>query len=139
MSGQRGRDVLIKLSDGETPEGFVTVAGIRSTEFELSAASIDGTAADSPEGWRELVPDAGLKQARVNGRGVFKDATSDERMRSLFFTGVLTTWQLTVPGLGTLTGPLHIKSLKWGGSHDGEATFAIELESAGALSFEADA
>ena len=30
MSGQMGRDVLIKISDGGMPETFVTLAGIRS-------------------------------------------------------------------------------------------------------------
>jgi TP901-1 family phage major tail protein len=100
MAGQRGRDVLIKVSDGNIPEAFETLAGIRSTEFDLNAASVDGTAADSPEGWRELVAGAGVKTARVRGRGVFKDASSDDRMRDIFFADDIVRWQLIVPGMG---------------------------------------
>ena len=137
MSGQRGRDVLIKISDGAVPESFVTLAGIRSSDIELNAQSVDGTAADSSEGWQELIAGAGVKSARVRGSGVFKDAASDLRMRDVFFNGEISDWQLIIPGLGQLTGPLHIRELKWGGAYDGEASFSIALESAGELVFEA--
>lgn len=137
MAGQKGRDVLIKISDGGDPEGFVTLAGIRTSEIELNAGSVDGTAMDSLEGWRELVPGAGVKSARVKGRGVFKDAASDARMRTVFFAGEISRWQLAVPGLGSLTGPLQISELRWAGNHDGEATFSVDLESAGQLIFAA--
>lgn len=137
MAGQKGRDVLIKISDGGAPEAFVTLAGMRASEIELNATSVDGTAADSVDGWRELVPGAGVKSAKVSGRGVFKDAASDAQMRQVFFAGEISRWQLLVPGLGKLTGPLHIKELKWGGTYDGEASFSVSLESAGELSFSA--
>lgn len=137
MAGQRGRDVLIKIADGGVPESFITLAGIRSSEIELNARPVDGTAADSSGGWRELIAGAGVKTARVRGRGVFKDAASDAQMRAVFFSGSIERWQLTVPGMGVLEGPLQISELSWGGEHDGEATFAVELQSAGELTFQA--
>lgn len=136
MAGQRGRDILIKVSDGNIPEAFETLAGIRSTEIDLNAASVDGTAADSQDGWRELIAGAGVKSARVRGRGVFKDAASDDRMRDIFFSGDLMRWQLIIPGMGAVTGPFQIREIKWNGAYDGEAGFSIDLESAGALAFE---
>ena len=135
MAGQRGRDVLIKLSDGGTPERFTTLAGIRTTEIDLNAQSVDATAADSPNGWRELIAGAGVKSASVSGRGVFKDSASDVQMRQLFFAGQIARWQLIIPGLGTITGPLQIKDLKWSGTHDSEMGFSVALESAGELTF----
>ena len=137
MAGQRGRDILIKVSDGNIPEAFETLAGIRSTEIDLNAASVDGTAADSQDGWRELIAGAGVQSARVRGRGVFKDAASDDRMRDIFFSGDLTRWQLIIPGMGAVTGPFQIREIKWNGAYDGEAGFSIDLESAGALAVEA--
>ncbi|MEM9226079.1 MAG: phage major tail protein, TP901-1 family [Pseudomonadota bacterium] len=137
MAGQKGRDVLIKVSDGGVPESFTTLAGIRTSEIELNATLVDGTSAESEDGWRELVAGAGIKTARVRGRGVFKDAASDEQMRAVFFASQIVRWQLIVPGLGALTGPMHISELRWSGEYDGEATFSVELQSAGALTFEA--
>ena len=135
MAGQRGRDVLIKISDGADPEGFVTLAGIRTSQLDLNQQPVDATSADSPFGWRELLAGAGLKTMRVRGQGLFKDAASDERMRSVFFAGTIARWQLIVPGLGSFTGPFQIAQMHWGGTHDGEATFSVDLQSAGELVF----
>ncbi|MEO0982693.1 MAG: phage major tail protein, TP901-1 family [Pseudomonadota bacterium] len=137
MAGQKGRDVLLRISDGGSPAAYETVAGIRTKSIELASAVVDGTSADSPEAWRELIAGAGTKTARVRGAGVFKDAASDARMRAVFFAGEAAEWRLVVPDFGTLAGPFQITDLAWGGDHDGEATFSLTLQSAGALSFEA--
>lgn len=137
MSGQRGRDLLLKISDGEG--AFVTVAGVRASRIELNAGMVDATGMDSPDAWRELIAGAGTKTARVSGRGVFRDAASDERMRAVFFAGEAPDWQLVLPHFGILEGAFQITQLSWSGTHEGEAEFSVTLESAGVLSFEAAA
>jgi TP901-1 family phage major tail protein len=137
MAGQKGRDVLLKIDDGAS--GFVTLAGIRASRIALSAGAVDGTALDSPEAWRELVAGAGVKAAKVTGRGVFKDAASDARMRAVFFAGETPEWRLVVPGFGVMVGAFLITELTWSGDYDGEAAFSVALESAGQVTFEAAA
>ena len=137
MAGQRGRDVLIMISDGGAPEAFVSVAGIRARTISLSAGLIDGTTAQSPQAWRELIAGAGTKRAEVAGSGVFKDAASDARIRQAYFSGEAARLRLVVPDFGVLAGPFVISELSYAGDHDGEATFAIRLMSAGIVSFEA--
>ncbi len=131
MAGQKGRDVLIQIADGVG--GFETLAGIRTSEFTLASARVDATSADSPGAWQELLAGAGAKSARVSGAGVFKDAASDARMRTVFLAGEITTWRLVVPGVGTVEGPFQLLTLAWGARHDGEVTLSVTLESAGAL------
>ena len=97
MSGQRGRDVLIKIGDGGQPESFVTLAGIRSSEMDLNQKAVDATSMESPDGWRELLAGAGVKSMRVRGRGLFKDSASDARMRAVFLAGELARYQLVIP------------------------------------------
>ena len=136
MGAQNGKDLLVKVDltgDGQ----FETMAGLRATRVSFNAESVDVTTLESQGGWRELLAGAGLRWVRVRGRGLFKDAASDERMRAVFMGGELCRFRLTVPGLGELTGPFQISQLGWGGTHDGEATFSIDLQSAGAISFEA--
>ena len=135
MAGQRGRDILLKISDGAG--AYVTLAGIRASRIQLSAALVDATSADSPEAWRELLAGAGAKTAKVIGRGVFKDAASDARMRAVFFAGEAPDWQFILPDFGTLAGAFQVSELSWSGAHDGEAEFSVTLESAGLVSFEA--
>ncbi|MEM5517885.1 phage major tail protein, TP901-1 family [Henriciella sp. AS95] len=139
MAGQRGRDVLIKLSDGQVPEAFDTLAGIRTSEFDLNQQPVDATSADSPQGWRELLAGAGVKSMRIRGRGLFKDSESDARMQAIFFAGDIQRWELVVPGLGRFIGAFQIAQLSYAGTHDGEATFSVELQSAGEVSFGASA
>lgn len=133
MAGQRGRDVLIKIDAGGGV--FVTVAGIRTTRFQLSQTRVEGTSAESEQAWRELLPGAGIKSVRVSGSGVFKDGESDALLRTAFFEGSAPVLQLVVPDFGTLTGRFLVAELVWGGAHDGEATFSVTLESAGSTVF----
>jgi TP901-1 family phage major tail protein len=136
MPALKGQDLLLKMSDGQVPEGFVTLAGLRSREIVMNARPVDATSADSPEGWRELLGGSGLRTARIEGRGIVRDAASDARIRTVFFAGHPVRWQIVVPGQGRLTGPMQITALSWSGQHDGVASFAITLESAGPLAFE---
>lgn len=137
MAGQRGRDVLISIGDGDEPESFFSVAGIRATTISLSAGLIEATTAQSAQAWREVIAGAGVKRAEVAGSGAFKDAMSDALMRAAFFAGDASNFELTIPGFGVLNGPFVIVELTYGGEHDGEATFSVRLASAGAVSFAA--
>ncbi len=137
MAIQRGKDLLLKLD--QTGSGdFVTVAGLRSRRLDFSADTVDVTTADSPERWRELLAGAGVRRARVAGSGVFRDQASDAAVRSVFFDGALRAWRIVLPDFGTVEGPFQIASLEFAGDHDGELTFEMSLESAGALAFTAE-
>ncbi len=132
MAVQKGRDMLLKLSDGGT--GFVTIAGLRARTVSLNARTVDITDSAS-NGWRELLEGAGIRSLSVTGSGVFRDAASDARMREVFFTQAQCQWQIIIPDFGTLNGPFLIAALEYAGAHDGEATFAITLASAGEVTF----
>src|SRR3989337_275362 len=99
MAAQAGKDLLIKI-DMNGQGSFQTVAGLRATRIALHAESVDVTPLDSPGGWRELLAGAGLRSAALSGNGVFKDAASDARMRSLFFSGEHPRCQVVIPDFG---------------------------------------
>jgi TP901-1 family phage major tail protein len=42
-----------------------------------------------------------------------------------------------LPDFGTLEGPFLVSALEYAGDHEGEATFAISLASAGEIGFSA--
>ncbi|OYW81441.1 MAG: phage major tail protein, TP901-1 family [Asticcacaulis sp. 32-58-5] len=132
MALQKGRDMLLKIADGAA---FITVAGLRSRTISLNARTVDVTDSESAGGWRELLAGAGVKALSVSGSGVFRDAASDALMREAFFAQTQKTWQLIVPDFGRFEGSFLIASLDYAGDHDGEATFAMTLASAGEISF----
>ncbi len=78
-----------------------------------------------------------MQRAALSGSGIFKDAASDAQIRTRFFDAAIVDWQFVIPDFGTVEGPFQITALDYSGNHDGEVTFEIALESAGALSFTA--
>ena len=137
MSAQRGKDLLVKIGDGGSPETFTTVAGLRATTLSFNAQTVDVTNADSVDQWRELLAGAGVKSASFSGSGVFKDAASDESLRASFFNQTTPNFQIVIPGFGTISGAFQIASLQYEGPYDGEVKISLSLQSAGALTFAA--
>lgn len=135
MAVQSGKDLLVKV-DLNNNSQFQTVAGLRATRISFNASTVDVTSFESG-GWRELLAGAGIKTAAISGSGVFRDASTDARMRQIFFDGEMPNWQVIVPGFGTIQGFFQITSLEYSGNYDGEATYEISLASAGTLTFTA--
>lgn len=134
MAAQKGKDLLLKLDDGNG--SFVTVAGLRARQIAFNAETIDITDSESSGRWRELLSGAGLRRSSISGSGIFKDAASDALVRAQLFSGETADWQIVIPDFGSLSGPFQITSLEYSGQHNSEITFEISLESAGAISFE---
>jgi TP901-1 family phage major tail protein len=134
MAAQKGRDLLLKV-DATGTSNFQTVAGLRLSTLAFNAETVDATSQESVGAWRELLAGAGLKSASLRGQGIFKDAASDASVRTLFFNGGIVNWQAIIPDFGTVQGAFQITALEYAGRHDGEVTFELALESAGALSF----
>lgn len=136
MSAQNGKDLLIKVDlsgDGQ----FQSLAGLRATRISFNAETIDVTTLESQGGWRELLGGAGVRSASLSGSGVFKDHSTDERTRQIFFEGSTPNFQVLIPDFGIIEGAFQITSLEYAGSFNGEATYELSLASAGALDFTA--
>jgi len=136
MAAQNGKDLLIKLDltgDGQ----FQTIAGLRATRISFNAEQVDVTSLESQGGWRELLAGAGVKSAGISGSGVFKDDSTDERARQIFFDGETPEFQVIIPDFGVVEGPFQVTSIEYAGSHNGEATYELSMASAGVLSFTA--
>ena len=137
MAAQRGKDILLKIGDGASPETFTTVAGLRARTISLNAKTVDATASDSAGRWRELLGGAGVKSASVSGAGIFRDGASDALIREAFFGQEARSWRLVVPDFGALEGPFLVAALEYAGEHEGEATYALTRASAGEVTFAA--
>ena len=134
MAAQNGRDLLIKMD--MTGDGlFETIAGLRASRISFNAETVDVTSIESEGRWRELLGGAGVRSATISGSGVFRDGTTDERARQVFFDGEVPEFQVVIPDFGTVQGPFQITSLEYSGSYNGEATYEVSMASAGVLSF----
>jgi len=137
MAAQKGLDLLLKINT--TSKTYVTVGGLRSTSITMNEESVDATNKDSA-GQRTLLAGGGVQSVSVSGSGVFTDSTSEVLMRTTFAgqsggSAVFKNFQVIVPDLGTFTGSFQITSLEYAGEYNGEATYSVSLESAGAITF----
>ena len=134
MAAQKGKDLLLRL-DAAGSGTFETVAGLRTRRIAFNAETVDVTDAESAGRWRELLGGAGVQRAAMSGVGVFKDAGSDASVRQIFFDGRIAAFQAVIPDFGRVTGPFQVTALEYAGEHNGEVSFELTLESAGALAF----
>lgn len=135
MTAQKGKDLLVKISDGAG--GFTTVAGLRTRRLAFNAETVDITSAESANRWRELLAGAGVRRASISGRGLFIDAATDASMRQSFFDGSVLSYQIVIPAFGTVQGLFQLTNLEFAGEHNGEVTYDVALESAGEVTFTA--
>ena len=135
MSAQAGRDILLKIKN--EAGDFITAAGLRTKSLRFNARTVDVTDSGSVQAWRELLPGAGVKSAEVIGAGVFRDKPSDARVREMFFSQAAETCQFILPDFGIIEGTFLIAGLTYAGTYQGEASFEMNLVSAGVLTFKA--
>jgi TP901-1 family phage major tail protein len=134
MAAQSGSDFLLKMGDGGGPEAFTVVGGFRSNSFNINNETIDITNKGSA-GVRELMPGQGIQSFSASGSGVFVDDVQFGLTHTAVQNKTADNWQVEIPDFGTWEGPFMITSLEVGGEHNGEMTYSISLESAGALTF----
>jgi TP901-1 family phage major tail protein len=140
MAAQKGLGLLLKIDTASSGSAnYVTVGGLRSTSITLNEESVDVTNKDSA-GQRTLLAGGGVQSVSISGSGVFTDSTTEVLMRTTFAaqsggSAVFKSFQIIVPDLGTFSGSFQITSLEYAGEYNGEATYSVSLESAGAITF----
>ena len=134
MAVQKGSALLVKIGNAGSPEAFTTVAGLRDTSISMNAETIDVTNKDSTK-VRTLLADAGIQSFSISGSGVFTDSASEASSRTAFAASTFSNFQLLVPDFGTFTGAFQVTTIEYAGSYNGEVTYSMSFESAGAITF----
>lgn len=135
MARQRGEAFLLQL-DSTGAGAFVTVAGLRSTGLAARTRAVDVTAKDSG-GFRQLLAGAGIQSFTLSGAGVFDSGAAHDAVQSLFLGRALRDWRIIRGDGSNYTAPCLVTALDLNGNHDGEESFSITLESAGAVAYAA--
>jgi TP901-1 family phage major tail protein len=136
MAAQKGSEFLLKIGDGAGPEVFTAIGGFRSNSFKINNETVDITNKDSA-GVRTLMAGGGITSFSASGSGVFMDDTAFATAEAAARGNTQDNWQIIVPDYGTYTGAFNLTGLEYAGEHNGEATYTINLESAGTISFAA--
>lgn len=132
MAAQRGLDFLLKISDGQSPDTFTTVAGMQTTALEINNELVDITNKDDTR-HRSLLEAAGVQSMSISAAGVFKDTVVEADLRLHATNATLFSAQLVFPDLGTFEGEWLITQLRYTGDHNTAMQYDVTLESSGRI------
>jgi len=132
MSAEKGSAFLLKVGDGGTPPVFATVAGMRTTQLSVNGEAVNVTSKDSG-GWRELLSGGGIRSVSVAGSGIFTGSAAETRIKANALAGLIDDYELSFESGERLRGRFLLTRLDYAGDHNGERSYALNLESSGAV------
>lgn len=130
MTAQKGSAFLLKISDGEAPPAYQTVAGLRTTQMTIAGDTVVITNKASG-GWRELLSGAGVRSVAVAAAGIFLGSAAETRVRANAMAGTLDDYELSFEDGEKLRGRFLIQRLDYSGDFNGERNYSLQLESSG--------
>lgn len=131
MPSHKGRDLLLKIGDGEEEENFATIGAARTAAMTLNNQSADATTmADG--GVQVLNAAAGLQSLGIRLEGIFKDSAAEEALRAVAFDRNVRHFLLQFPNGDSYMAPFIVESYARSGSHDGLEGFSVSLSRSGA-------
>ena len=132
MAAERGSAFLLKIGDGATPPGFVTVAGLKTTQLSINGDAVAITNKGSG-GWRELLSGAGVRSVSVAASGIFTGSSAETQVRGLALNGALQDYELSFESGDRMQGQFLVTRLEYAGDFNGERNYTLALESSGAV------
>lgn len=129
MAKQAGKNLLIKIGDGLSPETFTTIAGQRTTSFSINNDQIDVTDKDDSS-WRKLL-EGGVRSCSLSSSGLLQDEVAHTVLVTAAANGTIANYQLIFANGLTITGPFQVASVEVSGEYTGAQQYSITLESAG--------
>ena len=136
MTATLGRLLALQL-DTTGAGAYQTIASLRTKSLKIANEAVDVTDADSPNQWRELLANAGVKSMEISFAGLFDDGVYINQVNTLALAGTIRNWRITHPSLGTYTGLMQISGFELAGEYNGALEFTATLESAGEVIFTA--
>ena len=133
MTAQKGSAFLLKIADAANPAGYETVAGLRTTQMSINGDSVVVTHKESG-GWRELLSGAGTRSVSVSASGIFLGSDAEAAVRAHALSGTLDDYELSFEDGTRMRGRFLVQRLDYSGDFNGERTYAVQLESSGAVS-----
>ncbi len=132
MAAEKGSAFLLKVGNGANPPVFATVAGMRTTQMSVNGEAVNVTSKDSGA-WRELLSGAGVRSVSVAASGIFTGSAAEVRVKGNALAGLVDDYELSFESGERMRGRFLVTRLDYAGDYNGERTYALSLESSGAV------
>jgi TP901-1 family phage major tail protein len=138
---QVGRLLLIQLGDGNSPETFSNLCGLKTRSFDLTTASVDTTipSCTNPGDVVQKTGRPGQASRSFTGSGAYVAGANMSAFMTHVIGATVFNANVIVPGLGTFTGSFFVSSFTVSGDVDPNMEFNATFEAAAPLAFTAEA
>lgn len=135
-----GRNLLIQIGDGNSPEVFTNLCGLKTRSFDISTASVDTTipSCTNPGGPVQKTSRPGQLSRTFTGSGAFVAGANMTLFMQHVIGGTVFNATVIVPGLGSFVGPYFVSSSTLSGDVDPNMEFNATFEAADVLAFTAE-
>lgn len=136
MPAEKGRNILIQISNGLSPPTFTSVGGLQSRTITVNNEIVDITNDDTaPQ--RELLTGAGLKTLTFSGSGVFKDDEAIRRIENLAHNPDSNEeeFRFVFENGDYIQGVFHLSTLEFTGEYNGARMYSMTFENASPWTF----
>lgn len=127
-----GDGCLVQVGLAEAGAEQLLVEGCRLTGFRVSQDEVDVTTSAS-EGWRTLLPSAGLRAIQVDLAGIYLGSSGELLLRRAALTGELIQGSVSVDDNTIVSAPFLVRRLSVASHVNDEATYEVVLQSAGTV------
>lgn len=136
MPSQNGRNLLLKIGDGATPETFTTIGAARTVEMDVTNPHMDVTSlADG--GMATLQADGGVQALEITLAGLFKDSAAEASLHAAALGRTVNDYQLVFPNGAVYAAAFAVTAYKRSGSYNALEDFTVTLTRSGAGVFTA--
>lgn len=135
MAAEKGRAFVLGIGDGDSPEAYTIIGGMRTTALAINNELVDVTNKASG-GWREILGGAGVRSIAITGAGVFTGSAAEIALQGRTLAASVDNYRITFESGDTVTGAFQPTTLDYAGDHNGERTYNLRLESSGAVVFD---
>lgn len=134
MSASKGSLVLLKISNGENPPHYATVAGMRTTLMTINRqpVTVPEIRADA---WRKLHPQAGNVSMRLQGNGVFTGSDAEQAVLAQVMAGTACGYHFCFGNGDRMEAECIVVAYERGGKVGDMESFSLTLESAGTVTY----
>lgn len=134
MPSFKGRDLLLKIGDGEIVESFTTIGAARTLSMSIDNRLTPVTSTADGGIDRYSAP-AGMQGLRLTLEGLFRDQAAEEVLRAAAFDRLQRNFRLHYPNGDTYQAAFVVENYRRGGTHDGLEVFSLTLVRSGVGTF----
>ena len=141
MALVRGRDFIIEIGDGASPEVFTQLGALRTNSLNLNNRPVDVTNKDTTAGFTAWDTATSVKEMQVSGEGFFDDSDSAlSRLRTVANSSDPVANFRLVDGTGNrFAGEFVVESFGQEGPTEGPVTYSLTLRNKADIAYEPDA